>query len=248
MLADQLRGQDKITYVASKQNLGYGGGNNLGADHAAGRYLLFLNPDVILKSDIVNQLSAYLDAHPQIGAVAPTLLHTNGQRFEKQGSGKLTIWTYLMSHTVIHRLWPHNPVARQHYLLNIDHPDSQLLAAIPGCAFMISQELFKKIGRFDESLFLYFEEWDVGKRIREAGRQLAILSDAFVEHDQAEVSRQSETQLKKIYRQSRFKYFKKYYGFIGALFGEALFHLADWRFLVLLTVASIMVVILQMIG
>ncbi len=240
ILADQLRGRKSITYLVAGQNLGYGGGNNLGADHAAGKYLLFLNPDVIVKTDIVSQLSNYLSKHSHVGAVAPTLLHTNGQEYIYQGSGPLTIWTYLMSHTSIHRLWPQNPVARRHYLANIDGFDSAKLAAIPGCAMMIGRELFHTLGRFDARFFLYFEEWDFGRRISRAGLKLVILPEAIVIHDQKKEDIQVSSDLNKIYRKSRFEYFKKYGGLWTALLVEALFFCTNWRIMLGLMVILVL--------
>lgn len=56
-------------YIRSDSNLGFSGGNNLGVDHAAGRYLLFLNNDVLIQQRTwLRSLVEPLEADPCIGA------------------------------------------------------------------------------------------------------------------------------------------------------------------------------------
>ena len=47
---------------------------------------------------------------------------------------------------------------------------------LPGSAFMIKKDVFVKAGGFDENIFLYFEESDLGKRIRKLGYKLIYYS------------------------------------------------------------------------
>ena len=67
-----------ITLVANDRNYGFGVSNNLGAARAVGRYLLFLNSDVIVHDDWLQPLLARLDDDAGIAAVAPRLLNTDG--------------------------------------------------------------------------------------------------------------------------------------------------------------------------
>ena len=57
--------------IASQENLGYTGGNNLGARAAEGCYLLILNPDAEIIGNALEHMVAYLDAHPEVGALGP---------------------------------------------------------------------------------------------------------------------------------------------------------------------------------
>ena len=60
-----------VKVLASEANLGFGRGNNLGAERATGEFLALVNPDVVLPPSSLSQLIAFLRAHPRIGLVGP---------------------------------------------------------------------------------------------------------------------------------------------------------------------------------
>ncbi len=55
----------QVKLIASQENLGYTGGNNLGAKHVRGRYLLILNPDTEIVGDALQKMVCYLDDIPR---------------------------------------------------------------------------------------------------------------------------------------------------------------------------------------
>ena len=87
---------------------------------------------------------------------------------------------------------------------------------LPGTAFMIRKDLFNGLGGFDENFFLYFEESDLFKRVKEEGYKLYILPKARLTHFWA-VSTPPSDKIRKIFRESRFYYFKKNFGIFSAL-------------------------------
>ena len=64
--------------VISEENLGFGGGSNLGAERARGRYVLFLNPDALVEPGWLEPLLEVLEDEPTTGAVVPMLLNPDG--------------------------------------------------------------------------------------------------------------------------------------------------------------------------
>src|SRR6185437_7595511 len=60
-----------VRYIQSPRNIGFGSGNNLGAKHANGKYVFFLNPDTIVTDPILNRLSSFLESHTKTAIVAP---------------------------------------------------------------------------------------------------------------------------------------------------------------------------------
>ena len=234
----------KITLVQAPANLGYGEGNNLGAKKALGNFLFFLNPDTEVKNGCIDLLVNFLQKHKQVGIVAPTLLKKNGQPFEMQGSEKLTPLSAIMSHSLIHTIWPHNPIARSHLLKDANRNQDQKLAAVPGSAFLIRNSLFKKISGFDKNFFLYFEEYDLGRRVTEAGFEIYLLAKPKVLHywqvstnqvKKVKVKNKSLT-IKQIYQQSRFYYFKKHFGLMTAVITETILKLSKWHLLLILII------------
>ncbi|MFC5285470.1 glycosyltransferase [Actinokineospora guangxiensis] len=60
------------------ENLGFGAGCNLGLRHASTELVCFLNADVEVSPGWLEPLLAFLDAHPEVGAVAPVMLNPDG--------------------------------------------------------------------------------------------------------------------------------------------------------------------------
>ncbi|MBM3189304.1 MAG: glycosyltransferase, partial [Chloroflexi bacterium] len=77
-----------VWLIASERNGGYAYANNLGlkalgfgdgeGDARAPRYALLLNPDTVLPPEALATMAAYLDAHPDVGAVGPKLVRPDG--------------------------------------------------------------------------------------------------------------------------------------------------------------------------
>ncbi|HEY0409825.1 MAG TPA: glycosyltransferase family 2 protein, partial [Candidatus Dormibacteraeota bacterium] len=91
-----LAGVEGITLLRNPVNLGFGPAVNQAALHARARYLLLLNTDALVRPGWLPPLRAILDAEPDVGAVAPRLLHLDGT-VQEAGSivwGDAEMWPY----------------------------------------------------------------------------------------------------------------------------------------------------------
>lgn len=227
---DLLKSFPKITYVPNK-NKGFGQGNNVGARYAKGKYLFFLNPDTIVFRDTVDSLYHFLEKNKKAGIVAPFLIHENKKPFE-QGNRILTPFKAIFALSVIHKLFPNNPIAKN-YSIQWDKITTKEVDVVPGTAFMVSCELYNSLDGFDEQFFLYFEEFDLCKRVKEKGYKLFIEPRSKIIH-LWERSTKKRNDINKIFNESRFYYFKKHYGLIPALFTNAILNFGKYSFLNLL--------------
>lgn len=208
----------KVVYIAN-ENKGFGQGNNIGANQAKGEYFFFLNPDTIVHPEAIDHLVGFLQKKKDVGIVAPLLLGKDGKPYQ-QGTQKLTPLRAFFSLSFIHKMFPKNKVARDYLLLDWDRKSVKEVDVAPGTAFMIRKDLFEKI-HFDEHFFLFFEEFDLCKRIRQAGYNIFITPQAKVAHVWG-VSTQQRDDIAAIFQKSRFYYFKKHFGFLKALLTEAI--------------------------
>lgn len=227
-----LKGKYKnILYIESENN-GYGAGNNLGIKKAKGKYILILNPDCLVKRDTLKVLTSFLDKHKNAAAVAPNLVDGKGKLFSQLGSRELTPLRGIFALSFLNKIFPNNKISKEYYLSYKYLNEIREADAIPGSAFMVRKDTFKRIGCFDENLFLYFEESDLGKRINKLGYKLFITPETEIVHNW-EVDR-SNAYLQKIFDKSRFYYFKKYYGLLNALAVEFFCRLSFNKILFLL--------------
>ena len=210
----------QVKYIPN-ENKGFGQGNNRGAREAKGNYLFFLNPDTKVFSGTIDLLVAFLEKNKKTGIVAP-LLHDMKGRVYQQGSLELTPSRSFFTMTFFNKVFPKNPVSKSYYLSDWDKKSIKEVDVVPGTAFLIPKETFNKVGGFDEKFFLFFEEFDLCKRIKNKGNKLFILPSSKVNHYWGASTGKSSANIKQIFEKSRFYYFKKHYGIASALLVEIL--------------------------
>jgi len=204
-----------VKYIPN-QNNGYGGGNNMGAKNAQGEYLFFLNPDTIVSKKSIDILVSDLKRNKELGIIAPFLFDKNNKPYNLQGTLELTPLRAIFAISFINKILPNNFISRKYWLKNWNRKSIHEVGTVPGTAFMIPKKLFVKIGYFDEQYFLYFEEHDICKRVLALGLKIAIDPQAKIQHFWGISTNRSKLSLQKIFQESRFYYFKKYYGIFWA--------------------------------
>lgn len=210
----------KVKYIKSLNNVGYGGGNNLGAHSAQGEYLFFLNPDTKVLSGTLDNLHNFFTKNNNAGIISPVFLDNNLKPFKSQGSKELTPRNIIFSQSIFRKIFSksniYNNVSND---WSMNHPI--ITDTVPGAAMMISAKLFKKIGGFDEKFFLYFEENDISKRLSNLGYKLYIVPLAKIIHLVGR-STKNFKEMENIYSKSRYLYLKKHYGLLKALLTQTI--------------------------
>lgn len=231
IMQDLLKEFSKVTYIPN-ENKGFGQGNNTGAQYAKGDFLFFLNPDTIIYKGAIDELVKFLGKNKKAGIVAPFLLHEDKKPFVQQGVKELNPFRAIFALSFINKLFPGNPVANK-YFIQWDTIETKEVDVVPGTAFMISAKLYNAINGFDEHFFLYFEEFDLCKRVKEKGYKLFIDPGAKVIH-LWERSTKHRNDINKIFNESRFYYFKKHFGVIPAILTNAILNFGKYSFFSLL--------------
>lgn len=154
--------------LRSPRNLGFGDGNNLGAGHARGAYLAFLNPDTEVAPGWLDALLAALTETPGAGLATPKiLLREDPQRINTCGND-----LHLSGLALCRGLGQGRD----------ELADRTAVGAVSGAAFAMRRELFYRLGGFDGSFFLYMEDTDLSWRARLAGYTCLYVPESVVYH------------------------------------------------------------------
>ncbi len=164
-----VAGFPDVKVLEAGVNLGFGNGANLGAAHASGRYLVFLNPDTIPAAGFLAALMAEQQQHPAalvtaqitLGS-APHLINTAGNVVHSSG---ITCCRGLGQ-----------PTATAPY------DRAGTVSAVSGAAFSISRALFDYLGGFAGDFFLYLEDTELSLRARMSGYECRYAPAALVSH------------------------------------------------------------------
>lgn len=166
-----------VILIQSSRNLGFGRANNLAFKTAKGSFLFFLNSDTVLLNDAIKYLyEAYHSYGDKIGCMGTILCDADKKPVHSFGTfptfGSI-LSGYIKGRYLKIREQEPNIIGRR-FPLTVDY--------ITGADLYISASLFKRIGQFDESFFMYFEETDLQKRISEQGLNNIIINDAQIIH------------------------------------------------------------------
>jgi GT2 family glycosyltransferase len=178
-----LAGRAGAVYRHQPDNPGYARAHNwaLNAAAAAGsRYHLVLNPDVQLPLDGIGKLLAYMEAHPDVGLVAPRVHYPDG---------RLQPLCKLLPHPLelaVRRFFPllHRSSGRlaRYELHGSGYSQVMDVPALSGCFMLMRVETVLRVGLFDERFFLYFEDVDLSRRVGRVARTVFVPHVAIV-HD-----------------------------------------------------------------
>lgn len=220
----------EVKYIKSPSNIGYGAGNNLGAKHASGEFIFFLNPDTILTKGSIDSLYNFLKNKPESGMIAPLLLNPKGEAYPLQGSDSYTFLSAIVILSFINKLFPYNTISNKFFHRSWNKKDNEEFDVVPGTAFMIKKSIFEKAGMFDEKFFLYFEEYDLAKRVKNLGYKNYIIPKSKVLHIW-EASTKKRKDINEIFSKSRYLFFKKHYGILTAFIINVILGFGKYEFM-----------------
>ena len=159
--------------IKNKENLGFAKANNQGIRLAKGEYVLLLNSDTEVKKGSIDKLYEFAKAKRDVGVVAPRLLNPDGS---VQGSVFLTptIWRNIRQYFF-----------GEEKLLTKYAPDGespQNVEIVSTAAFMITPAALKKVGFLSEKYFMFFEEFDYCRRVKEKGLKIVYFPTSEIIH------------------------------------------------------------------
>ncbi len=162
----------QVKLIARVDNLGFSTANNQGSAVARGRYLLFLNSDTVVSPQALVKPVAYLDEHPNVGALTVRLVYPNGERDPDNHRGFPTPWNAFCHFSGLSRLFPNNPRFNGYFRNYEEFSTVHPVPVIAGSYMLMPRALDRELGGWDETYFFYGEDIDYCYRIHEAGYEI----------------------------------------------------------------------------
>jgi len=199
-----------VRLVACEQNVGFPKGNNIGLAEANGRFLLLLNPDTEVQGEALSLMTRYLDEHGSVGIVGPQLLNPDGS---VQSSRRRfpTVMTGLFESTWLQPFAPKSLID-DYYASDLADDELAEVDWLVGACLMTRRAVLEQVGPLDEDYFMYSEELDWCRRVKDAGWQIIYFPDATVVHHIGKSSEQAVTERHINYQRAKLRYFRKFHG------------------------------------
>lgn len=208
----------QVIVIANAHNAYFSAANNQGFAAASGRYLLAMNPDMVVRGDALRQLVRQMDADPRIGAATTAQFLPDGRR-QHNGSRHVTYAFLVVHYTFIGKLLARRNQALKDWLwyADWDRASSRDVEVLPGSCILARRELWRDIGGFDESMPMYFSDdyfsWQVQRR---GLRTVFLLSDGIV-HYEGQSARQVSQRALRLYMHDLLAYTRLRFGRIAQI-------------------------------
>ena len=173
----------QLSLLKPDANRGYGAGHNLAMSQIESQFHLILNPDVALAPDAFKLALDTLKRQPNIALLAPQGFSPSGEP-EFLAKAYPSVWVLGLRALAPHWLKTRSGGALARYEMR-DMPNETTLRPITlasGCCMWVRRALFDDVGGFDESFFLYFEDYDLSLKLAAQGAVMEHRDIRIVHH------------------------------------------------------------------
>ncbi len=158
--------------LESKENLGFGKGNNEAVKNAKGDYLLLINNDTILLNHIAPILEC-IKKDKKIGVIGINMLDANKQYLPPSGN-----FPNVQNMFYMKKLFQ----TGTEFQTGIFSKESYEVDWLGGSFLFLTKELYERIGGFSEDYFMYVEDVDFCKKIATLGYKRIFLPNISYIH------------------------------------------------------------------
>ena len=173
----------QLSLLKPDANRGYGAGHNLAMSQIESQFHLIMNPDVQLAPDAFKLALDTLKRQPNIALLAPQGFSPLGEP-EFLAKAYPSVWVLGLRALAPHWLKIRSGGALARYEMR-DMPNKATLRPITlasGCCMWVRRAVFDDVGGFDESYFLYFEDYDLSLKLARKGTVIEHRDIRVVHH------------------------------------------------------------------
>ncbi len=212
----------EVKLIASDKNLGFAKANNLALKQAAGKHILFMNPDMEIKENVFKKMINFMDLRQEAAVSTCKLIYPDGS-IQPNIKRHPTFWSQALILLKLHHLFSFLPPIKKYLAKDFDYSKESEVEQIMGAFVFARRDFMKKTGGWDEDYFIWWEDVELCKRAAELGEKIIYFPEARVIHHEGK----SFEQIRSVKKHMQFikgmlTYFKKHHSFIDYFFLWAL--------------------------
>jgi GT2 family glycosyltransferase len=203
-----------VHLIRNAQNRYFSAAHNQGIRIASGRHVIILNPDTKLLPDTVAGLTAFMEAHDDVGAATCTFLDDNGKPRRSETAN------YWRSHSLPYAILCRSSLGERIYRTFGGRIDAGSGVApgsvvdtdvVSGACVIARTDLVRRLGGFDEQLLMYSTEDDLCARIKALGFRVCYYEAPRLVHSlSVSVRKSNPYRIRWIYARDVMRYFRKH--------------------------------------
>ncbi len=158
-----------VEVIASKVNLGLNGGKNLGQKQARGEYILFLDSDTLVDKNLLTELVKVAKEDSWVGLVCPKMYYHQPKDVIWYAGSFVNLWTSQTQNIGCNQI-------------DNGQFDQVRETQFAPTAYLVTRQVFEKLGGHNENYFMTYGDTDYGFRAREAGFKVLFCPTAKLWH------------------------------------------------------------------
>jgi len=185
-LKNKFAHQKNFSFIFSDKNLGFASGVNLASQKAKGKYLAILNPDIRLIEKVFDPLINFLNKTAKAAIVAPKLIFSD-QSIQDSFRSFPSFFDLIIKRISPLRKIFHKRLAR-FLMWDFNFSKTSSVNWVVGAFFMIRKKVFQQLNGFDERFFLFFEDTDLCRRVKEKNLEVIFFPQVKAMHNHIRLS------------------------------------------------------------
>jgi GT2 family glycosyltransferase len=199
----------RIEYVHNPANPGFGASHNVAIQKATelgSKFHFIVNPDIYFEEDVITPMVEYMANDVTIGMMMPQILNEDGtiQNLPKLLPSPFSI----LKRKLKKPARAYQKFINEYELRNIAKDIIYNAPVLSGCFTLLNLDAIKKVGMYDDAFFMYFEDWDLSRRMHQQYKTIYFPKVSVVHEYESGANKSSK--LFKIFVNSAITYFNKW--------------------------------------
>ena len=201
----------EVRLIANRHNPGFAIANNQAIRESTGEFVLLLNPDTLVEEDTFSKCLAFMDAHPDAGALGVKLIDGSGKYLPESKRGFPSPWVAFCKTVGLSAIFPKSRLFNGYYMGYLDPEKSHAVDVLVGAFMFIRRTALDKAGLLDEAFFMYGEDIDLSYRIKAAGFENYYFPDTKIIHYKGESTKKGSLNYVRTFYQAMIIFTRKHF-------------------------------------
>lgn len=219
-------------------NNGFSAGNNVGLEQSQGRYILFLNPDTEVDTNVFQLCVAFMDEHKDVGMLGCKLIKADGNPDHAAKRRFPNPWNSLAYFLHLSRFLSKD---KSYDLGNFSADQEGETDSLSGAFMMTRREVTDKVGGWDEDFFMYGEDIEFCYRVKSAGWKVYYYPKVVTIHHKGQSSKKVSNFALYHFHKAMWIFYKKHYTKKYPFFMNWAVYLGIWARYSLLKLRNILI-------
>jgi GT2 family glycosyltransferase len=214
-----------VRLIQSGANLGFAKGNNIGIQHARGKYLCLINSDVVVLPGCLRKIFDYMEVNPDVAILGPRILGSKGET-QRSCMRFPSLWNQFCRALALDTFFP-SRIFGGFLMRDFAHDQTRDVDILNGCFWIARREAVGQVGPLDERFFMYGEDMDWCRRFRQAGWRAVFCAEASAIHYGGSSSANAPERFHVEQRRANLQYWLKHHSRLAAYVYSALIGLEE---------------------